>query len=468
MNENIYIADDLLQEGSFSRKQRKLNNQSKPAAPTQSNVPNVPLNTDITSLKRAYDLAYPHDSRGGKKGSEILTPDEIERSLIAAVEDNADYAKNEKSYKNQKQRLAAAVRIIGRPGFVAKLPDADDNNGPERESPEIPDDIPEKKWPKYSEFRKKWYIKTCELGWPKDVVAKVKDEDSSGSIKFPWSKTDATAYAFNARGTGTFSIKNYTKVIQDKLYDRFHNDNKGLQKLLNQVTAICEVEKTYFGGRPLRNFMSSILSMAWKGIGGSAGEEQMLRWLLGKIKGMTVFEYQKFILEEMNTKMSLDDTTLQDLKNMLNPIRAICMKIDGYEPSQVKGEYSEGLGFICSFRMESKVKSKEIFEAQSYLDMIDHIIIPIVKRTISKGGTWHEQPEVNELVALKRKLMKFKDEKAKGERITKAIPKVYFLKHKKATGKDDIVGDYKINFKYLPYRTTIQIIYIPKGEEDDE
>lgn len=43
----------------------------------------------------------------------------------------------------------------------------------------------------------------------------------------------------------------------------------------------------------------------FKGIGGTDLDESILKWMSSKANGMSIFEYQKMILDEMLAKMSL-------------------------------------------------------------------------------------------------------------------------------------------------------------------
>lgn len=437
INETLYLANYLLTE-------------------TELISPEMVLN--------AYKKAYPESTTGARPLIATLTPEAIESGVLDAVKDDSDFVKNSPMLKTKSQKLAAAIRVINKSDFVAAIPA---EKSTEKDLPDVKDSEEPKVWPKYAEFRKKWYLKTTDMGWPKDITADTSEQERQGRIIFPWNNK-ATAYSFGPRGS-KLGIINYTKGVKNELYKRFHNDVQGLQKLLNLVSSIVDVEKTYFGGRPVLNFMGMILSAAFRGIGGTSNDEQIIKWLFNKAKGMTIFEYQKFILEEMYTKMSLDDTTLQDLKNMLNPIRAITMKIEGYEPTQVKGEYSSSIGFMCSFKVESKVKSgKETFEAQAYLDVLDHLIIPLSEGKLSKGGTWDDAPKTPELYSYKRMLLRLKEKGARGESILRVIPKIFFIRHKRIEGKvENSPGDYIIQFKYMPYRVIIQISYKPNGESDE-
>ena len=68
------------------------------------------------------------------------------------------------------------------------------------------------------------------------------------------------------------------------------------------------------------NIMGQLALSVFKGLGATATDEAILKWMSKTFTGMTIFEYQKMILDEMYTKMSISDTTSKALSDLLKTL----------------------------------------------------------------------------------------------------------------------------------------------------
>lgn len=247
---------------------------------------------------------------------------------------------------SQNQQFAAnsAVQYLSNSGNINKFV-REQSNAPTQDPVEDPaEDIVPKKWPTYEEFRKKYYKQTVDLGWPKNIAYPDVQKDTSAStgIVYPWNSLTRSSHVFNNRGKGLASFKNYTIKIKDYLYTKFEKNIAGLERLAKKVDSILDVESQFLKKKPL-GIASQIGLAIFRGLGATDRDEAMFKWISKKFTGMTIFEYQKMILDEMIAKLSINEKTSENLRNMIVSIHDYCKKkIDGnYIIDQVKTEYNK-------------------------------------------------------------------------------------------------------------------------------
>lgn len=335
-------------------------------------------------------------------------------------------------------------------------------------SSESSPDVPLKKWPKYEEFRKKYYDKLVSLGWPKNINEPTyNDNMKEGGTVYPWNKLTKTAYPFNKRGKGLVSFRNYTKQIKDYLYTKFENNQEGLKKLLDAVESILDVESQYLKKKK-SSMMGTLLLNVFRGLGGTEADENILKWLSGKANGMTIFEYAKYILEEMHTKMSISDSTSKNLKAILFPLHRQIKDTAGkyYNIGRVETDYSDTMDEFMAFfkvtnRQGTEKSDKKYSKVSSaFTFVLENTVIPMLNGTnyTSKSGR-KLNSEVD--VEYVQKLIKSLQGANEGEanKIISASEDI-ILNYDSLDEKGKKNGLYRFEFEYFPKGCTVSVGFI--------
>lgn len=337
-----------------------------------------------------------------------------------------------------------------------------------KDSEENSPEIPLKKWPKYEEFRKKYYDKLVSLGWPKNINEPTyNDNMKEGGTVYPWNKLTKTAYPFNKRGKGLVSFRNYTKQIKDYLYTKFENNQEGLKKLLDAVESILDVESQYLKKKK-SSMMGTLLLNVFRGLGGTEADENILKWLSGKANGMTIFEYAKYILEEMHTKMSISDSTSKNLKAILFPLHRQIKDTAGkyYNIGRVETDYSDTMDEFMAFfkvtnRQGTEKSDKKYSKVSSaFTFVLENTVIPMLNGTnyTSKSGRKLNSDVDVEYV---QKLIKSLQGANEGEanKIISASEDI-ILNYDSLDEKGKKNGLYRFEFEYFPKGCTVSVGFI--------
>lgn len=339
-----------------------------------------------------------------------------------------------------------------------------------------------KDWPKYVEFRKKWYRQTVMSGpgggWPKDMKAPgsaSEDSNTEDGIVYPWTKVGNIAYPFSAKGWGVVQFKDYSKNIKAYLYNKFEHDIKGLEALNTKVQKILEAEKQYFKAKTVLNFTGNLLLNIFRGIGGTQADENFFKFIVGKTKGMTIFEFQDAIINEVLVKLQVSDDTSENLKNMLYPLRKIveeCPDLKGYSFTKVKLIYNYHDGYVATFNISTPTGRLENI-AMPFFNLLNGVVIPLSKSQNMKSkssGTvkLDEKPDTKELEDLSKRMKPIvADKKNNPENV---IPKDairfaiydYNSVDKNKNGAPVKKGAYVMEFEYLAKGAIIKVAYEPE------
>ena len=331
-------------------------------------------------------------------------------------------------------------------------------------------DIPPKTWPKYEEFRKKWYKQTVDLGWPKDIAnPDYKDSEKDGGIVYPWG-SNKSAFVFNKRGKGLTSFRNYTQKIKSYLYNKFERDQKGLETLARKVDSILDVESQYLKRKKVGSIMGSLLMNIFRGIGGTTADENILKWLGSKIQGMTIFEYQKYILDELVTKMAVSDDSATVLKNILYPLHKIVKDkcSDFYDVSKVELEYDNyDKSYEAFFKVKVRPGTKDEVHGKSYspyVYILDNIVIPIIdgKLITSKSGRNLRSSVTSDEVRKLIQTLKGSTEKTVSKALENSDDVIFTYDALDPENKGKVIGTYQIEFKFGMKSCEIRVSFIPK------
>lgn len=339
---------------------------------------------------------------------------------------------------------------------------------PQQTSTSASNDIKPKNWPKYNEFRKKWYKQTVDLGWPKNFrTPDYRDNEVVDGIVYPWGKFNS-AYIFKNRGT-VASFKNYTKKIKDYLYTKFENDVPGLKKLSDKVDSIIEVEKQFLKKKPM-NIMGQLAMSVFKGLGATANDEAIFKWMAKTFTGMTIFEYQKMILDEMYTKMSVSDTTSKALSDLLQTLYANVKNdsSDNYKIDKVKTVQDlNEKAYKASFDITPRTGRTKVKLYDPYVHIIETVVFPLLqgkynsasKRKLKCNFTEEELKKlIDELNA--SVVEQTTGKKTVDEVIKNSKPIIFEMAD--LNDKGEVIGIYKIYFNYFVKGCKISVVYKPK------
>lgn len=342
---------------------------------------------------------------------------------------------------------------------------------PQQTTTSASNDISPKNWPKYEEFRKKWYKQTVDLGWPKNFKSPdYNDNEVVDGIVYPWGMFKS-AYIFNNRGKGLSSFKNYTKKIKDYLYTKFENDLPGLKKLSDKVDTIIEVEKQFLKKKPM-NIMGQLALSVFKGLGATATDEAILKWMSKTFTGMTIFEYQKMILDEMYTKMSISDTTSKALSDLLKTLyeNVKNKSSDNYIVDKVKivQDLNER-AYKASFDIRPRTGRKNVKIYDPYVHILKTVVLGLLagdyqSSSRRKLACNYTKENIEKLI---KDLEESVDTPTQGKKTVSDIiendrPVIFEMED--LNSKGEVIGKYKITFKYFIKGCTISVIYLP--EED--
>lgn len=327
-------------------------------------------------------------------------------------------------------------------------------------------DISPKKYPKYEEFRRKYYTQMVRLGWPKSIkYPDVNDSEKEGEIEFPWSSITKSAYPFNARGKGLVSLKNYTKKIKDYLYTKFEDNLPGLKKLLDLTESILDIESQYLPKSKL-SVMGTLMMNVFKGLGATQFDLAVLEFLGKKMKGITVFQYANTILQELYVKMSISDNTSSTLKNILFPlyknVKASCEKY--FMVGQVKMNFDEyDNQWISYFEVKVKAGAKEYKRLQDpFVYILENFVLPIMngKGYNSKSGKNLDFDMTIAEIEKYINVLKKADEKNLSEYIKSQKEPIEFTYDAiDVEKKNKVVGKYIISFEYVVKGCKISVIF---------
>ena len=341
-----------------------------------------------------------------------------------------------------------------------------------------PEGIQPKKWPKYEEFRKKYYLQTVQAGWPASITyPDVNDNQKDSGIEFPWSKLDKSAFVFNKRGKGLVSVRNYTQKIKTYLYTKFEKNVDGLKKLRDLVDKILAVESQFLKKKAVGSFLSTALLGVFRGLGANQSDEALFKWLGGKFTGMTIFEYQKSILDDMVIKLEISDNTSLDLKNVIYPIHGLakqyCSQFFDISTVKVAKEEYEN-AYTAKFSVTNKAGTKDpkynkTYSAFSYV--LENIALPIIKKDKnfikSKTGKYFESNVTEEdILKITKSLnaISEKGNKDSDKNVGDVVKKRDIIFYKDAI--DDVskknVGTYQLEFSYVVKGCIITVAFLPK------
>lgn len=414
------------------------------------------------------------------EGKDYPKPNATEEELRTAVFDIASkHGFKEKpntswivNSNNANNFLHDKISTLTKNDAPEKETSVEDKTKQQSQDSSTPQDISPKKFPSYSEFRKKYYKATVDLGWPKNVkYPDVNDNASEGGIEYPWNPILRTAYVFNKRGKGLVSLKNYTKKIKDYLYTKFKDDIPGLEKLLAKVESILDVE-SHFLPRSKASIMGSLLMSVFRGLGANSTDEAILKWIGSKFQGMTIFQYQKMILEEMLVKMSITDSTSSTLKNILNPlflnVKKECSKYFNIGQVSLNHDSYENL-FIAYFEVKTKTGDKVLSKTQApYYYVLENIVLPMMKGEgyKSKSGKNLDFDMTIKDIESYIKQLKETDDKHVKEVVDSYKEPIEFTYDAVDPNKGNVVvGKYFIKFEYITKGCRISVMFQPKRKK---
>lgn len=375
-----------------------------------------------------------------------LTPDEQEVARLKKMitvefcpkfpKEDLDKLTSSGALRNEIMKMAAAVhKSILDPEFPnapARFGDAVtfltkwvDANGP------VPYPYPEKQDLRYNEFKEKelakkgvhgpsdlipfpdnnellqkYYNHTVDLGWPGKKI-----ELDGKKIKPQPNASDYIPFELYYRGRADkdgdvrpYRMDQLVKKARDLVGQVF--DKKGVQaikKLQNAVETIIEADKKYKMSHKVhfRDKFAKFVSGLARALGGNEADDRVINWLARRSETMTVFEFQKLILDEVFTKKTVTDETRLKMDNLTKLIRS---KFDNknFTVSTIKSSSWKPGEFWFVIENAKKVSPITVSHAASpmkfYLDQLNvNIKDPTFKREFTDLPTTEE---INEQLKL--------------------------------------------------------------------
>lgn len=182
-------------------------------------------------------------------------------------------------------------------------------------------------FPGDDELLVKYYNSTIDYGWPGLKVEMkngkiVPQADSPGMIPFSLyykSKVD--------KETNEVKPYNMPKLVQKaKNLVEIAFKKRGAKKikeLISKVETIIEADKKYKMSHKVhfRDKFAKFVSGLVRVLGGNEADDRVLNWLVKRSETMTVFEFQKLILDEVYTKNTVTNETALKLAKLQKLIR---------------------------------------------------------------------------------------------------------------------------------------------------
>lgn len=337
-----------------------------------------------------------------------------------------------------------------------------------------------KDFPKYEEFRKKWYRKTIQMGWPANPGYPKMASHTEDGVTYPWARDWKTAFIFKRDFNGDF-WKKITKKIKDELYNKFEDNVKGLKALHSQVEGIVAAEDAYL--KKLKevsmvkgafSLLGSLAAAAYRGIGATENDIQMFNWFKNKAAGMTFFQYQSMVIEQVLMLLEVDDDTALRMKNKLDAYRnmfelSFQKNNNTFKLSPTKTIYNNA--YSATFDVVSTTPKRDITLFAAHVASIE-----IMQKAAQGSSSLDTAPNPEKVNAALKKLKKFKHDTNQND-VVEAITDMglrvlkyeefAYKKDEKVKEEQNAIGKFVYTLTYEPYKCKVLLSYVP-GESTGE
>lgn len=175
------------------------------------------------------------------------------------------------------------------------------------------------------------YNKTLQLGWPGEKI-KVTGKDKEGNPEAEsevtgklipldvGAKTGVKLKEFNFSKSPS---RNWVKLAETLVYNKFKNNPAGLRKLSQAVDEIIEKNKNFKLSRrvKVRDFLSNFGGAFISRFGGSDADKDLFSWFVKKAAGMDIFEFQKLIIDKVLSTIDVSDDRITKMEKVITGVR---------------------------------------------------------------------------------------------------------------------------------------------------
>lgn len=257
------------------------------------------------------------------------------------------------------------------------------------------------------------YKKTLQLGWPGEEI-KVKgakqeigpdgkpiknvaaESPVSGKL-IPLNVGAKTGTKLTEFNPAKIVNKNWIKLAETLVFNKFKNNPNGLRKLSQAVDDIIEKNKNYKLSRRVnaRNLFASIGSAFIQRFGGTESDVAMFNWLVKKAVGMDIFEFQKMIIDKVLSTIDVSDDRITKMEKTATGIKKMMEGDARFTVSPMKS-YQGWNSYEVSYNIKSNIKpintpTNLVSPLKFYLEtMLAYIKSPSEK-------TWTETPSPEDI-----------------------------------------------------------------------
>lgn len=257
------------------------------------------------------------------------------------------------------------------------------------------------------------YKRTLQLGWPGEEI-KVKgakqeigpdgkpiknvaaESPVSGKL-IPLNVGAKTGTKLTEFNPAKVVNKNWIKLAETLVFNKFKNNPNGLRKLSQAVDDINEKNKNFKLSRRVnaRNLFASIGSAFIQRFGGNETDVAMFNWLVKKAVGMDIFEFQKMIIDKVLSTIDVSDDRITKMEKTATGIKKMMEGDARFTVSPMKS-YQGWNSYEVSYNIKSNIKpintpTNLVSPLKFYLEtMLAYIKSPSKK-------TWTEMPSQEDI-----------------------------------------------------------------------
>jgi hypothetical protein len=257
------------------------------------------------------------------------------------------------------------------------------------------------------------YKRTLQLGWPGEDI-KIKGEKQeigpdgkpiknvaaespvSGKL-IPLNVGAKTGTKLTEFNPAKVVNKNWIKLAETLVFNKFKNNPNGLRKLSQAVDDIIEKNKNFKLSRRVnaRNLFASIGSAFIQRFGGTESDVAMFNWLVKKAVGMDIFEFQKMIIDKVLSTIDVSDDRITKMEKTATGIKKMMEGDARFTVSPLKS-FQGWNSYEVSYNIKSNIKpintpTNLVSPLKFYLETM----LAYIKSPSSK--TWTETPSAEDV-----------------------------------------------------------------------
>ena len=231
---------------------------------------------------------------------------------------------------------------------------------------------------------------------------------------------------------------------------------------------IIEEEKIYITDKSSKGLLGAMNKLAngvFSGLGFTDRDKALLKWFLPNSNKMTIFQYQKMIVDEMLMLLQVDDDTAENLAKMLNSVYESIksQKQAGFTIGKVSTKYGYG-GYTASFEVANKSGAPDTIFAPLRACMSE-FIVSAQKGLFDFPKTETElEPYIKLLTALSSENLTDQAKRMGQEYIRRFGDGIVFTRYNYKKDKNDKpttdkIGEYTYRLEYLANKCIVKVQY---------